>query len=140
MTQSIRYLKARDGVRLAWTAAGRGPLLIKAGNWLSHLNYDRESPVWRHWIEFLTDHYRLTRYDERGSGMSDWDASDLSQQRWVDDLETVVNACEAAEPFVLLGISQGAATAIMYAARHPQRVARLGDRLYGGYAICPRER
>jgi pimeloyl-ACP methyl ester carboxylesterase/DNA-binding CsgD family transcriptional regulator len=132
MAQSIRYLKTRDGVRLAWTAAGRGPLLIKAGNWLSHLNYDRESPVWRHWMEFLTDHYRLTRYDERGSGMSDWDASDLSPQRWVEDLEAVVDASGPAEPFILLGISQGAATAIMYAARHPQRVARLI--LYGGYA------
>lgn len=132
MAQSIRYLKTSDGVRLAWTAAGRGPTLIKAGNWLSHLNYDYESPVWRHWIEFLTDHYRLIRYDERGSGMSDWEVSDLSPHRWVDDLEAVLDACKPAEPFVLLGISQGAATAIMYAARHPQRVARLI--LYGGYA------
>ena len=132
MAQSIRYLKTRDGVRLAWTVSGRGPTLVKAGTWLSHLNYDRESPVWRHWIEFLTDHYRLIRYDERGSGMSDWEASDLSAERWVDDLATVVDASGPAEPFVLLGISQGAATAIMYAAHHPQRVARLI--LYGGYA------
>lgn len=130
--QSIRYLKTRDGVRLAWTASGRGPALVKAANWLSHLNYDLESPVWRHWIEFLSDHYRLIRYDERGSGMSDWDAADLSPPRWGEDLEAVVEASAPGQQFILLGLSQGAAASIMYAVRHPQRISRLI--LYGGYA------
>ena len=86
MAQSIRYLKTRDGVRLAWAALGQGPALVKAANWLSHLTYDLESPVWRHWIEFLSQHFRLIRYDERGSGMSDWEAADLSPARWGEDL------------------------------------------------------
>jgi len=132
MAQSIRYLKTRDGLRLAWAALGQGPVLVKAANWLSHLTYDLESPIWRHWIEFLSQHYRLIRYDERGSGMSDWEAADLSAARWGEDLEAVIDSSDPGEQFVLLGISQGAAAAITYAVRHPQRISRLI--LYGGYS------
>jgi pimeloyl-ACP methyl ester carboxylesterase/DNA-binding CsgD family transcriptional regulator len=132
MAPSIRYLKTRDGVRLAWAALGAGPALVKAANWLSHLTYDLESPVWRHWIEFLSQHYRLIRYDERGSGMSDWEVPDLSPPRWAEDLEAVIGASDPGEQFVLLGMSQGTAAAVAYAVHHPQRVARLI--LYGGYA------
>lgn len=132
MAQSIRYLKTRDGVRLAWAALGQGPALVKAANWLSHLTYDLESPIWRHWIEFLSQHYRLVRYDERGSGMSDWDVADLSPARWAEDLEAVIEASDPGEQFALLGISQGAAAAITYAVRHPERISRLI--LCGGYS------
>ena len=68
--QRIRYLRTRDGVQLAWAEAGAGPLLVKASNWLTHLEYDWESPVWRHWIRFFADHFRFVRYDERGCGMT----------------------------------------------------------------------
>lgn len=132
MAQSIRYLKTRDGVRLAWAALGHGPTLVKAANWLSHLTYDLESPVWRHWIEFLSQHYRLIRYDERGSGMSDWEVADLSPARWEEDLAAVIVASDPGEQFVLLGMSQGAAAAIAYAVRHPERISHLI--LYGGYS------
>jgi pimeloyl-ACP methyl ester carboxylesterase len=132
MAQLIRYLKAHDGVKLAWATLGNGPALVKAGNWLSHLNYDLESPVWRHWIEFFSDHYRFIRYDERGCGMSQWNVSDLSAERWPEDLASVVEASEPGEKFVLFGLSQGTAAAIAYAAHHPDRVSQLI--LYGGYA------
>ena len=132
MAQSIRYLKTRDGVRLAWAALGQGPALVKAANWLSHLSFDLESPIWRHWIEFLSQHYRLIRYDERGSGMSDWEALDLSPARWGEDLEAIIEASDPGPQFVLLGMSQGAAAAITYAVRHPERISRLI--LYGGYS------
>jgi pimeloyl-ACP methyl ester carboxylesterase/DNA-binding CsgD family transcriptional regulator len=132
MAQSIRYLRTPDGVRLAWAALGRGPTLVKAANWLSHLTYDLESPIWRHWIDFLSQHYRLIRYDERGSGMSDWEVADLSPARWGEDLEAVIEASDPGEQFVLLGMSQGAVAAITYAVRHPERVSRLI--LYGGYS------
>lgn len=132
MAQSIRYLKTHDGVRLAWAALGQGPTLVKAANWLSHLTYDLESPIWRHWFEFLGQHYRLIRYDERGSGMSDWEAADLSPARWGEDLEAVIEASDPGEQFVLLGMSQGAAPAITYAVRHPERISRLI--LYGGFS------
>jgi pimeloyl-ACP methyl ester carboxylesterase/DNA-binding CsgD family transcriptional regulator len=130
--QRIRYLRTEDDVKLAWAEAGDGPLLVKASNWLTHLEYDRESPVWRHWIRFFSDHFRFVRFDERGCGMTDWDAADLSFERWVNDLELVADAVGPGAPMALLGISQGAAACIAYAVRHPERVSHLV--LYGGYS------
>jgi pimeloyl-ACP methyl ester carboxylesterase/DNA-binding CsgD family transcriptional regulator len=130
--QRVRYLKASDGTRLAWAEAGAGPLLVKAANWLTHLEYDRESPVWKHWIEFFAAHRRFVRYDERGCGMSDWQVGTLSLEQWTADLEAVIDIAQPTGPVTLLGISQGAAACIRYAIRHPARVDRLI--LYGGYA------
>jgi pimeloyl-ACP methyl ester carboxylesterase/DNA-binding CsgD family transcriptional regulator len=130
--QRIRYLRTEDGTRLAWAEAGEGPLLVKASNWLTHLEYDWESPVWRHWIRFFADHFRFVRFDERGCGMTDWDVGDLSFESWVRDLEQVVDTVAPGEPMALLGISQGAAASIAYTVRHPERVSHLV--LYGGYS------
>ncbi len=130
--QRIQFLRTPDGVQLAWAEAGTGPPLIKASNWLSHLEFEWESPLWRHWIRFFSGHFRFVRYDERGCGLSDWDAGDFSFPRWIGDLEAVAEAALPEGAFPLLGISQGAATAVAYAVRHPERVSRLI--LYGGYA------
>ena len=130
--QRIRYVRASDGVQVAWAEAGSGPPLVKAANWLTHLEEEWRSPVWRHWMEFLSSRFRFVRYDERGCGMTDWNLGEPSLDRWVEDLETVVDAAGLAEPVTLLGISQGAAICVAYAVRHPARVSRLI--LYGGYA------
>lgn len=130
--QRIRYVRASDGVRVAWAEAGSGPVLVKAANWLTHLEYDWTSPVWQHWMRFFSDHFRFIRYDERGCGMSEWDAGDLSCESWIQDLEGVVEAAALEKPFALLGISQGAAVCVEYAVRHPKRVSHLI--LHGGYA------
>lgn len=129
--QRIRYLRTADDVQLAWAEAGSGPVLLKAANWLTHLEYDWDSPVWRHWIRFFSDHFRLVRYDERGCGMTDWRVRSVSFDRCIADLEAVAATVQS-ERFLLLGISQGAATCIAYAVKHPERVSRLV--LYGGYA------
>jgi pimeloyl-ACP methyl ester carboxylesterase/DNA-binding winged helix-turn-helix (wHTH) protein len=129
--QQIRFCTAPDGVRLAFAMSGSGPPLVKPANWLTHLEYDWESPVWRHWLRELSRDHTLVRYDERGCGLSDRDAADLSFDAWVADLETVVDAM-GLERFPLIGISQGCAVAIAYAVRHPERVSRLV--LYGGFA------
>lgn len=131
-TQRIRYLRTPDGVRLAWAEAGAGPVMIKAANWLTHLEYEWESPVWRHWIHFFSDHFRFVRYDERGCGMTDAKTGDLSLERWVEDLEDVIEAADPQAPFALLGISQGGPICVAYAVKHPERVSHLV--LYGAYA------
>lgn len=133
MQQDVRLVRTSDQINLAWADIGRGMPLVKAATWLTHLQYDLESPVWRHWTRFFGEHFRYIRYDERGCGMSDWRVGDLSFPRWVEDLERVVEAAAIDRPFALLGISQGAATSIAYAVRHPQRVSHLI--LYGGYAV-----
>jgi pimeloyl-ACP methyl ester carboxylesterase/DNA-binding CsgD family transcriptional regulator len=130
--QTIRYERASDGVRLAWAEMGEGTPLIKAATWLTHLEHDLESPVWKHWTRFLADHYRYIRYDERGCGLTDVDVSDLSLERRVADLEAVADAAGLDEPFALLGMSHGAAICIAFAIRHPERVSKMI--LCGGYA------
>ncbi|MFL5616808.1 MAG: alpha/beta fold hydrolase [Gemmatimonadaceae bacterium] len=130
LQQSIHFCTAADGVRIAYATSGTGPPLVKPANWITHLEYDWESPVWRHWLQELSRDRTLLRYDERGCGLSDRDAADLSFESWVSDLETVVDAA-GLDRFPLLGLSQGCAVAIAYAVRHPERVSRLA--LYGGY-------
>lgn len=131
MKQKIGFTRAADGVRIAYAVAGSGPPIVKAANWLTHLEYDLTTGAWNHWLRFLSGRSRLVRYDERGCGLSDWDAADLSFDRWVEDLEAVVDTV-GLERFTLLGMSQGGAVAIEYAARHPERVEKLI--LYGAFA------
>ncbi|WP_036400453.1 alpha/beta fold hydrolase [Mycolicibacterium cosmeticum] len=129
--QHIAFCRAADGVRLAYAVAGAGPPLVRAANWMTHLGYDIESPVWRHWVRDLAAGRTFIRYDERGCGLSDWEAVDFTFDDWVTDLETVVEAL-GLERFPLLGVSQGGAVAVAYAARHPDRVSHLI--LCGSYA------
>jgi pimeloyl-ACP methyl ester carboxylesterase len=131
MEQSIQLCTAPDGAHIAWASVGSGPPLVKAANWLNHLEYDWESPIWEHVFRELTRRFRLVRYDERGNGLSDWNVDDLSFEAFVDDLETVV-AAAGLDRFSLLGVSQGCAVSIAYAVRHPERVEKLV--LYGGFA------
>lgn len=135
--QEIRFCTAADGTRLAYATTGSGPPLVKAANWLSHLDYDWQSPVWRHWLIELSRRFRFVRYDERGCGLSDWDIPQFSFDSWVDDLEAVVDAV-GLDRFPLLGISQGGPVAIAYAVRHPERVSHLV--LLGTYAQGRRKR
>lgn len=135
--QEIRYVRTREGVRLAYGISGHGPPLVKTGNWLNHLEYDWESPVWSHLLHGLSASHTLVRYDPRGTGLSDWDVPELSLDAWVNDLEAVVDAVGLTE-FPLLGYSQGCVVAIVYAVRHPERVSHLI--LYGGFAIGANKR
>ena len=130
--QHVRYTTASDGARLAWAEAGAGAPVVKAANWLTHLEYEWGSPLWQHWLRFFSGLGRFVRYDERGCGLSDWNRVPLTLDQWVEDLDAVIEAARPAGPVTLLGISQGAATCISYAVRWPDRVARLV--LYGGYA------
>lgn len=130
--QRIRLLRTDDGVKLAWAEAGSGPTLVKAANWMSHLEFEWESAVWRHWLRFFSEHFRYVRFDERGCGLTDWQVGELSIDRWTRDLEQVIDAAAPAGKVALLGISQGAASCIAYAVRYPERVSRMI--LYGGYA------
>jgi pimeloyl-ACP methyl ester carboxylesterase/DNA-binding CsgD family transcriptional regulator len=132
-SQRVHYLRTSDHVQLAWNEAGSGPLLFSAGGWLTHLLYDVESPLWGHWIKFFSDHFHYVRYDERGCGMTDWKAQDLSLDKWLLDFEAVIEAANPRRPFALIGICHGVAICAAYAARHPERVSKLV--LYGGYAL-----
>ena len=129
--QQIGFCRTADGVQLAYARMGQGPPLVRAGAFLTHLEKELESPIWRHLWRDLARDYTVIRYDARGNGLSDWEVDELSFDAFVQDLETVVDAA-GLDRFPLLGISQGCAVSIAYAVRHPERVTRLV--LYGGFA------
>jgi len=132
LKQEIRFCAAPDGVQLAYSMIGQGPPLMKTGNWMTHLEFDLESPIWRHLYRELAKDHTLIRYDTRGNGLSDRTVDDISFEAYVSDLEAVVDAAGITR-FALLGISQGCPVSIAYAVRHPERVSHLI--LYGGYAV-----
>jgi len=132
VTQEIYFCTAPDGIQLAYSIIGQGPALVKTGNWMTHLEYDLESPIWRHLYRELAKEHTLIRYDARGNGLSDRAVDDISFAASVSDLEAVVDAARIPR-FALFGISQGCAIAIAYTVRHPERVSHL--LLYGGYAV-----
>lgn len=129
--QSITFCQSFDGARIAIAASGQGPPLLRAAHWLSHVEHDAESPVWRPWLETLSARWRYIRHDQRGCGLSDAGSAGFSLEASVADLEAVADHLRL-ERFALLGMSQGGAAAITYAARHPQRVTHLV--LVGAYA------
>jgi DNA-binding winged helix-turn-helix (wHTH) protein/alpha-beta hydrolase superfamily lysophospholipase len=131
LRQEIRFCTAPDGARIAYASVGEGPPLVKTGNWLSHIEYDWESPIWKHFFVAMAEGRRLIRYDARGNGLSDRTIADFSFEAFVGDLESVVEA-SGVDRFALLGLSQGCAVSIAYAVRHPERVTHLV--LYGGFA------
>ena len=129
--QELRFVVAPDGVRLAYARQGHGPPLVRTAHWLSHLEYDWLSPLWREFLAELSVGRTLIRYDERGTGLSDRSVADLSFEAMVADLEALVDAL-GLERFALLGMSQGGAISVAYAVRHPERVSALV--LCGAYA------
>jgi DNA-binding winged helix-turn-helix (wHTH) protein len=129
--QSVRFCETWDKVHLAVAVAGRGMPLVKTANWLNHIEFDWESPVWSPLFSRLAAQCQLVRYDERGIGLSERDVPNFSFEAFVHDLETVVDDC-GLQRFGLLGISQGVPVSIAYAVRHPERVSRLV--LCGGFA------
>ena len=131
--QVIRFCRAPDGVRIAYAVHGSGPPLLIATCWLSHLQYDWESPVWRHFLEALGTIATVVRYDERGHGLSDWDVEDYQLEARIGDLEAVADDA-GFDRFAVMAMSQGGPPSIAYAVRHPERVSRL--LFYSSYAAA----
>jgi pimeloyl-ACP methyl ester carboxylesterase len=129
-TQDVRFARSADGVTLAWTATGDGPPLVKAPNWIQHLELDWET-LNVGWLAALSARRRLVRFDSRGNGLSDWDAPEISLERFVDDLEAIFDAA-GLDRAPVIGFSQGAAAGAAFAARRPDRVSALV--CIGGFA------
>jgi pimeloyl-ACP methyl ester carboxylesterase/DNA-binding CsgD family transcriptional regulator len=130
MRPQVQFCTSSDGVRLAYALSGKGPLLVRAPHWFTHLEHDWSNPAMRPWVEDLSKRYTLLRFDQRGTGLSDREVPEISFEAHVRDLEAVVDAA-GFDRFALLGLSQGAASGVAYAARHPERVSHLV--LCGGF-------
>lgn len=132
--QQIRFCRSANGARIAYAVTGHGVPLVRTGHWLTHLEHDWHSPIWRPFLDRLGQTFEIVRYDQRGCGLSDWEIGDFSFERFAEDLEAVVSAA-GRNRFVLFASSQGVPIAIDYAARNPDRVSHLV--LLGGY-VCGR--
>src|SRR5262249_40891766 len=124
MHQQVRFCTSSDGVRLADAIARKGPPLVRAPHWFTHLEHDWTNPAVRPWVDDLSKRYTVLRFDQRGTGLSDREVPEISFEAHVRDLEAVIEA-SGFERFAMLGLSQGAAVAIAHAAAHPQRVSHL---------------
>lgn len=133
--QQIKFCHAPDGVRIAYAVHGRGPALLISTCWLSHLQFDWQSPVWRHFLTELGHCATVIRFDERGHGLSDWNVADHGFEARVGDLEAVADAAGFAT-FALMGMAQGGPVSIAYAVRHPERVTRM--LFYGSFSNAAR--
>jgi pimeloyl-ACP methyl ester carboxylesterase len=122
--QTIKFCTASDGVRLAYATMGSGPPVVRVGLWFTHLEFELTHPARARLLEQLARTRTVVRYDMRGTGLSDRNVADISFERIVDDLGSVVDAA-GLERFPLLGVSQGSAVGVAYAARHPERVSHL---------------
>ena len=134
--QDLRFCRSADGARIAYARHGSGPPLVIATCWLSHLQHDWQSPVWRHFLAALGEIATVVRYDERGHGLSDWDVDDFGLDARVADLEAVVDDA-GLDRFALMAMSQGGPPSIAFAVRHPERISRLI--FYGSYAAAFRD-
>ena len=124
LKQQVRFCTSADGTRIAYALSGRGPPLVLAANWLTHLEYQWRNLSWHALLTALSQRYTVLRYDARGCGLSDWNVTDISFDAWIDDFEAVVAAAGVSR-FPIMGVCQGGAIAIEYAARHPEQVERL---------------
>ncbi|MEJ8570223.1 alpha/beta fold hydrolase [Microbaculum marinum] len=130
--QVVRVCTSADGTRIAYATSGAGYPLVRAGHWLTHLEHDWNSPIWRPFLDALGSRFRVTRYDQRGNGLSDWSVEGFALDDLVDDLAAVADAA-GLERFALFGSSQGVPVSIAYAVRHPERVSHLV--LHGGFVV-----
>ncbi len=124
MEQRIAFARSKDKTTIAYALSGEGPPLVRAGTWLTHVHHDWDSPIWAHWLRFMSERHTLVRYDPRGCGLSQTDVGTITFDDWVADLEAVVDQLDL-QSFPLFGMSQGAAVAAEYAIRHPERVSLL---------------
>ena len=129
--REIRFCRSKDGVRIAYTVSGSGPPLIRVSNWLTHLDLDRENPIWSRWFGEFSKGYQFVLFDPRGTGLSDREVDSFSLDAWVYDLEAIIDDC-GFDRVNLLGFCQGGPVAIAYAARHPEHVDHLV--LYDSFA------
>jgi class 3 adenylate cyclase/pimeloyl-ACP methyl ester carboxylesterase len=131
LTQKIAFCTAQDGAQLAYASVGDGPPVLKAPNWMNHLDFDWRSTIMASSLKVLAANNRLVRFDQRGNGLSDWDVEDISEDAMISDMHAIARAAGLTR-YALFGQSQGCAFSVRYAAEHPDEISCLV--LLSGYA------
>jgi class 3 adenylate cyclase/pimeloyl-ACP methyl ester carboxylesterase len=125
MQQRVQFCTTSDGVQIAYAVMGEGYPLVLVPGWVSHLELDLEadSPP-RESIEELARHFKLIRYDKRGTGLSDRNTGDFGLESRLLDLRAVVDRLRITR-YAMRGVSEGGPVAIAHAARYPEEVSHL---------------
>ena len=126
----VRFCSSADGTRIAYADVGSGYPLVSVGSWMTHLEEDWYNPMWGHYISQLAGDYKVIRYDQRGNGMSDWDDVEITFERMVEDLKSVID-CYDFDRVALFGASQAASVSLAFARQYPEKVSHLI--LHGAY-------
>ncbi len=124
LKQRVQFCNSADGTQIAWASVGEGYPVLKAPNYLNHIEYEWGAPFWGPFLSEFASQNRLIRFDQRGNGLSDWDVETIATDKMTEDMEAVV-AASGLDKFALFGISQGAGFSVEYAAKHPDRVSCL---------------
>lgn len=135
MEGRIRYTRSGDA-SIAYQVLGDGPLtLVTAPGFVSHMEVLLELPELARGLERLASHLRLVVFDKREQGLSDRLGRPPTVEEMVDDMVAVMDASDT-ERAAILGVSEGAAMALVFAATHPARCSHLA--IWGGYARITR--
>ena len=130
--QNIQFCVSEGDVQIAYSSIGKGFPILKAPNWLNHIEYEVRSPLWSPFLKSFSEKYELIRFDQRGNGLSDWEVEEISEDSMITDMRAVVDSTNI-NNFAIFGMSQGCAFAIRYAAEYPEQVKCLI--LFGGYIL-----
>ncbi len=120
----VRYARTSDGVTIAYTVFGSGPLLIHMPPTITNVEAEWNVRLIREWHELLAEHFTVVRYDSRWTGLSDRDCPPSTRDERVLDLEAVADATGSG-PFSLLAPNASGQAGFLYAAEHAEQVSQL---------------
>jgi pimeloyl-ACP methyl ester carboxylesterase len=126
-----QYAKSGN-LNIAYQVVGEGPFdLVFVPGSISHVELEWAVPSWARLRQGLAAFTRLIKFDKRGTGMSDRPVGATTFEQRMDDIRAVMDAA-GSERAALIGVSEGAPMAVLFAATYPARVTALV--LYGGLA------
>jgi pimeloyl-ACP methyl ester carboxylesterase len=120
----VQYAKSGD-VNIAYQVSGEGPIdLVFVRGFVTHLEIESSLPILAPTLEQLAPFSRLIRFDKRGTGMSDRVSGAPTLETRMDDVRAVMDAVGSRRA-AFVGVSEGAAMTILFAATYPERTAAL---------------
>jgi len=121
-----KYAKSGE-YHIAYQVIGKGPLdIVLIPGFVSHVEYGWEDPQFAHFLSRLASFGRLIIFDKRGTGLSDPVAVQQlpTLEERMDDARAVMDAV-GSERAALVGVSEGGALSLLFAATHPDRTVAL---------------
>lgn len=119
-----RYAE-RDGLHIAYQVVGSGqPDIVVVPGFVSHVERIWDEPRSRDVLMALSRMGRLIMFDRRGIGLSDRVGAAPTVEATAEDVVIAMDAAGCGRA-LLVGISEGGAGCIHFAATHPERVAGL---------------